>query len=109
MTDILLVYITCESIDQAKVIGRDLLEKRLCACVNIYPHMEPMFFWPPKSGKIDETKEVVLIAKTVESKYQALEDRIHQIHTYDVPCVMAIPLKHVSKKYADWLLGELEA
>jgi periplasmic divalent cation tolerance protein len=107
MTDLLLVYITCDSVKQAKEIGKHLLEKRLCACINIFPEMQPMFFWPPKSGKIDESKEVVLIAKTIESKYQELEKEIHKIHSYDVPCVIAIPVHHVSQKYYDWLIREL--
>ena len=63
MTDMLLVYITCENVYQAKQIGKHLMEKRLCACVNIFPDMQPMFFWLPKSGIIDESKEVVLIAQ----------------------------------------------
>lgn len=104
----LLCYITCDSVDQAKKIGKHLMEKKLCACVNIFPEMQPMFFWPPKSGKIDESKEVVLIAKTVESKYRSVEDEVHKIHTYEVPCVFAIPVKHVAKKYYEWLVGEME-
>ena len=103
----LLCYITCESVAQAKMIAKDLMAKKLCACVNIFPDMQPMFFWPPKSGIIDETKEVVLIAKTIESKYHALEVEIHKIHTYEVPCIIAIPVAHVSKKYYDWLTGEM--
>ncbi|TSC88728.1 MAG: putative CutA1 divalent ion tolerance protein [Microgenomates group bacterium Gr01-1014_5] len=108
MTDILLVYITCDSVEQAKTIGKHLMKNRLCACVNIFPDMQPMFFWPPKTNQIDESKEVVLIAKTTEGKYQELEDEVHKIHTYDVPCVIAIPTQHISKKYYNWLIGELE-
>ncbi len=107
MTDMLLVYITCESVDQAKEFGKHLLEKRLCTCVNIFPNMLPMFLWPPKSGQIDESSEVVLLAKTIESKYKTLEEEIHKIHTWDTPCVIAIPTVHVSKKYYDWIVGEL--
>lgn len=107
MTDILLCYITCESIDQAQRIGKHLLAKHLCACINIIPSMQSAYFWPPKSEKIEEANEVILIAKTIESKYQALEDEVHRIHTYNTPCVIAIPATHVSKKYYDWLLGEL--
>ncbi len=108
MTDMILVYITCESEKQAKEIGRHLLEKRMCACVNIFPNMHPMFWWPPKENKIDESEEVVLIAKTIESKYQALEDEIYKIHTYETPCVFSIPVTHVAKKYYEWIKGELE-
>ena len=109
MTDLLMVYITCDSVDQAKQIGRHLLEKRVAACINIYPNMMPMFFWPPKSGKIDESNEVMLIAKTVERKYSELENEITKIHTYDTPCVIALPVAHVNKKYYDWLVGELSS
>jgi len=108
MTKMLLIYITCESIKQAKEIARHLMKKRLCACVNIFPNMMPMFFWPPKSGKIDESKEVVLIVKSIEKNYQKIEDEIHKIHTYDTPCVLAIPVKHVAKKYFNWLRGEIK-
>ena len=108
MTDLLLVYITCETIKQAKSIGKHLLDKRLCACINIYPEMYPMFFWPPKENKIDESKEVVLIAKTTKKHYSDLELEVKKIHTYDVPCIIAIPTAHVAQSYYDWLVGELE-
>ena len=108
MKNILLVYITCKSIGEAKNIGKHLMDKKLCACVNIYPEMLPMFFWPPKSGKLDEGKEVVLITKTVEEKYSLLEKEVLKIHSYDVPCIIAIPTAHVSKTYYDWLIGEME-
>lgn len=104
----ILVYITCESVDQAKSIGKHLMNKKLCACVNIFPEMQPMFFWPPKSGTIDESKEVVLIAKTIESKYSDLEAEVSKIHSYDIPCIFAIPVTHVAKKYYDWLVGEMQ-
>lgn len=108
MTDMLMVYITCESVKQAKMIGKHLLENRLATCINIYPHMKPMFLWPPKTGIIDESKEVVLIAKTIESKYQSLDKEVHKIHSYEVPCIIAIPIKFVAKKYYEWIKGELE-
>lgn len=54
------------------------------------------------------TCEIVLIAKTLEHKYQALEDEVHKIHTYEVPCVFSIPVTYVAKKYYDWIKGELE-
>jgi periplasmic divalent cation tolerance protein len=106
MTDMLMVYITCESVEQAKKIGKHLLKKRVCACVNIFPEMHPMFFWPPKSGIIDESKEVVLIVKTIESRFKSLEKEVKAIHPDDIPCIIALPVSHVSKNYYDWLVGE---
>lgn len=70
--------------------------------------MQSAYFWPPKSEKIEEANEVVLIAKTLESKYQSLEDEVHKIHSYKVPCVFAIPVTRVAKKYYDWIKDELE-
>lgn len=107
MTDMLMVYITCKDLTQAKEISKDLLSKRLAACANIYENMTPLVLWPPKAGIIDEGSEITVIAKTIESKYQALEDEIHAIHTYEVPCMIAMPVAHVSQKYYDWLVGEL--
>lgn len=108
MSDLLLVYVTCDNEKEAKKIGKHLLEKRLCGCVNIYKDMTPMFFWPPKSGKIDESSEVALIVKTIESKYKEVENEIKKIHSFDTPCIIALPVKHVAKKYYDWICEEIE-
>ena len=66
-----------------------------------------MFLWPPKSGIIDESREIVVIAKTIEAKYQELEDEIHEGNP-GTPCVFAIPIKYVAKNNYAWLTGELE-
>ncbi len=108
MKDLILVYTTWGSTDQAKKAARELLNKRVCACVNIYPQMEPMFWWPPKENKIDESKEVVMIIKTLEEKYEELEKEIYRIHTYDTPCIIAIPTYKVNKDYYEWIKGEIE-
>jgi periplasmic divalent cation tolerance protein len=108
MTDLLLVYVTCKDVAQAKAISLHLMNKKLCACTNIFPDMQPMFFWPPKSGTIDESKDVALIIKTLESKYAQVEAEIQKIHSFDTPCILAIPVAHVGKKYYDWLVGEME-
>jgi periplasmic divalent cation tolerance protein len=107
MTDLLLVYLTCQSVEQAKEIGKHLMDKRLAACVNIIPEMQSLVFWPPKVNIIEEGKEVVLIVKTLESKYQELEVEVQKVHSDEVPCIIAIPTARVSKKYYDWLVGEL--
>jgi periplasmic divalent cation tolerance protein len=107
LSGLILVYITCGNLAEAKKVGQHLLEKRLAGCINIFPHMQSAYFWPPKSGKIEEAKEVVLIAKTIKSKYKALEKEIYKIHSYQNPCILAIPVELVAKKYYDWLKGEL--
>lgn len=108
MNDLILVYVTCESVEQAESIGKHLLNKRLCGCVNIFPEMHPIFWWPPKENKLDESKEVVLLVKTLQGKYEKLEKEIYKIHTYDTPCIIAIPTYKVNKDYYDWIKGEME-
>jgi len=108
MSDLLLVYTTWESAEQAKKAGKHLLQKRICTCVNIFPEMMPMFWWPPKEGKIDESKEVVMIIKTLKHKYEDLEKEIYKIHTFDTPCIIALPVYKVNKDYYDWIKGEIE-
>ncbi|MEO6509328.1 MAG: divalent-cation tolerance protein CutA [Patescibacteria group bacterium] len=108
MKEIILAYITCKSIGEAKSIGKVLLDKKLCACTNIFPEMHPMFFWPPHSKTLDEGKEVVLIAKTSDEKYKELEEEVIKVHSYDVPCILGIPVKYVSERYYQWLIGEID-
>jgi periplasmic divalent cation tolerance protein len=107
MTDLILIYITCESADEAKKIGKYLLEKRLCGCVNIFPDANPMFWWPPKENKLDESKESVLLVKTLESKFEEIENEVRKIHSFDTPCLIAIPVLKVNQDYYDWIKGEI--
>lgn len=104
----ILIYVTCESVKQAEELGEAVMLKRLCTCVNIYKEMQPMFFWPPKTGKIDKSKEVVLLIKSKKSKYDSIEKLVTKLHTYDTPCIFAIPVIAVADKYWNWLEGEME-
>lgn len=107
MKKLLLIYITCKDRSEAEDIGRALLKKRLVACVNIIPGMHSMYLWPPKKGTIEEAEEVILLCKTIESKWVALEQEVLKLHSYSTPEIAAIPLTHVTKNYSDWLAGEL--
>jgi periplasmic divalent cation tolerance protein len=108
MTQMILVYITCKSEAEAKRIGRNLLVKKLCTCINVLPHVESLYYWPPHTGKFEAAKEVILLVKTIESKFEAVEAEVIRTHPSDCPCIFAIPVQHVTKKYYDWLVGEME-
>lgn len=105
----ILVYITCESKEQAEDIGRHLLKKRLVGCVNIIPTMHSLYFWPPRKNRIEEGKETILLCKTIEKHYKKIEKEVLKIHSYDNPAIFALPITHMSQKYADWLKSELQA
>jgi len=108
MTDIVMVYIPCKSTEQANSIGKHLLSKRLCACINVYPQMDSTYFWPPKSNSLESAHESVLIAKTKKNLLPKLEKEVCVVHSYKCPCIMAIPIEYINKDYYDWLKGELE-
>ncbi len=108
MNNFIVVYITCESKTQAEDIGRHLLKKRLAGCINIIPAMHSQYFWPPRKDYIEESDEVILLCKTIEKHYKAIEKEVLKIHSYSNPAIFAIPILHMSQKYADWLTSELK-
>jgi|SRR5699024_888966 len=99
------VYITTSTKDEAKKIGRKLVEERLTACVNIMDGMESIYRW---EGKIEEDRECVLIAKTTHHNINALTERVKELHSYDCPCIISLPLSEQegNEAYQQWLIRE---
>jgi periplasmic divalent cation tolerance protein len=98
------VYITTSSIEEARSIARTLVEEHLAACANIVPGMESVYRW---KGQIESDREIILIAKTSRERLTDLEYRVKQLHSYDVPCIVALPLEHGNQDYFDWLGKQL--
>jgi periplasmic divalent cation tolerance protein len=103
--DMRLVYMTAASRDEARKIGRALVEGRLAACANVIDGMESIYWW---EGKLTEDREAVLIAKTRAERVPALIERVKQLHSYTVPCVVALPILAGNPAYLDWLAAETE-
>lgn len=98
------VYITAPTTEVANTIGRHLLEKRLAACINCFPQMNSLYWW---QGKIETGSEVVVIAKTVTSKVEALIAEVEKIHPYTVPCALVLNVDSGSTGYISWLKQNL--
>ncbi len=100
-----LVYITTSNDQEAKKIGRHLVQEELAACINILPGMSSIYRW---KGEIVEETECVLIAKTHYSKMKQLTRRVKELHDFDCPCVISITLteNEGNRDYLDWLLKE---
>jgi periplasmic divalent cation tolerance protein len=94
------VYVTAASPDQARDIGRRLVEERLAACVNIFDSMTSFYWW---EGKIDQASEAVLIAKTRQDLVPMLVTRVKELHSYSVPCVVALPLSQGNPDFLAWI------
>ncbi len=98
-----MVYITTATKDEARVIGKALVAERLAACVNIIEGMNSMYWW---QGEIQDEQETVLIAKTRAARVEALIERVKQLHSYDVPCVVALPIRAGNPDFLAWIEAE---
>lgn len=99
------VYITTGSREEARRIGRALVEERLAACVNILDGMNSFYWW---EGAVQDDQETVLIAKTRDRLQERLTARVRELHSYDCPCVVALPIEGGNPAYLDWLAAETE-
>ena len=95
-----LVLSTAGSEEEGARIAKSLLESKLCACVNLLPKIRSLYRW---EGEVQDDAEVLLIIKTTQDKLQALSDHLAQIHSYDVPEVLAIPVDQGGASYLEWL------
>ena len=100
----IVVFTTTGSKEEASKLSRGLVEEKLAYCVNTVPSIQSTYFW---EGKLCVDEEVLLIVKTQETKYAALELWIHQNHSYDVPELVALPISNASASYLkcidDWV------
>jgi periplasmic divalent cation tolerance protein len=95
-----IIYSTTDTVDTAKTIARSLIKEKLVACVHIIPNIESIYRW---QGKIEETNECVLLAKTSERNVQKTIQKIRFLHPYEVPEIIVFPPVGGLKKYLDYV------
>jgi len=95
----ILVYITTPDEKDAEMIGATLVKKKLASCVNIISNMHCQYIW---KGKFQHDKEAIMMVKTFDTKYKALEKVVKKMHCYENPCIVAIPITKGSKEYLSW-------
>mgnify|MGYP001764742969 CR=1 FL=1 len=89
MPDVLLVLTNCPDAMVAERIARALVENRLAACVNRLPPVKSTYRW---QGALESATEVTLLIKCTRDRYPAVEEAIRQLHPYQVPEVIAVPI-----------------
>jgi periplasmic divalent cation tolerance protein len=99
-----MVYMTAGSLDEAKVIGKELVKSRTAACVNIIEGMQSIYRW---EGRIEEDREVVVIAKTSQERLDELIHTVKGIHSYDCPCIVSIPIEGGNPAFLEWIQAEV--
>ena len=100
-----IVIMTASKKEEAVKIVRSLLEDRLIACANIVDSVSSFFWW---EGKIEEEKEVLVFMKSHESLFKKLSKRVNELHSYDIPEILALPVVEGSQSYLDWMKFCLE-
>ena len=97
---VLLTFCTCPDTESADAIATALVEQRLAACVNILPGLTSVYQW---DGKIQHDAEVLLLIKTTEQQIERLTARVHEMHPYELPEIIAVPVTRGLPQYLKWV------
>lgn len=100
MVDGELIVLVTSPKDIAESLATTLVEEHLAACVNIVPGVTSIFFW---EGKVCQEAEVLLLIKTTKSSWNQLMARVKELHTYDIPEIVGLPITEGFQPYLDWL------
>lgn len=103
MPSALLCLSTCPDVEIAARIAHVLVEERLAACVNRVPGIASTYRW---RGEIHDDAEVLLIIKTTRERFDALRERLVELHPYELPELMAVEIAEGLPAYLDWLAFE---
>jgi len=98
--DAIIVFMTASNGEEAARLADMLVGAHLAACVQILPEIESVYRW---QGKIERAPEVLVLAKTIRSKFEELEREVRALHSYDTPEIIAVPVVAGSTPYLNWL------
>src|SRR5512141_628837 len=87
---VLVILVTTANQEEAVRIGKEMVNAKLAACANIIPGIQSIYRW---DGKVVQEQEVLLILKSIKPRYRALEKAIKAMHTYEIPEIIALPVK----------------
>lgn len=97
---VLWVWVTAADAEEARRIGRMVVEERLAACANLLPGHTAIYRW---EGEVREDAESALILKTTASRFEGLRARIRALHSYDLPAILALPAATGDADFLAWV------
>ncbi|RLI43026.1 divalent-cation tolerance protein CutA [Candidatus Bathyarchaeota archaeon] len=100
MSPYIVVFMTVSDKKEATKIAHSLLKERLIACANIVGPVSSLFWW---EGKIDKASEFLVIMKSRKSLFKKLSEKVKELHSYEVPEVIAFPITEGLPSYLNWL------
>lgn len=95
-----IVLTTTADAEEARRLGRMLVEEHLAACVTLLPTVCSIYWW---QGEIESANECLLLVKTSQDRLKALESRLHELHSYETPEFLVLPIEAGSQAYLDWM------
>lgn len=102
---VVIIYTTVKDVKEAKKIGKTLIDEKLAACVNIIPTMNSIYRW---KNAVEETKESILLIKTIDTNIEKVKKHILKLHSYELPCILVFPVTSGFDKYLKYILDETE-
>jgi periplasmic divalent cation tolerance protein len=100
----LVALVTCPNVAVGRRIAKELVRRRLAACVNLIPSLESIFWW---QGKLDQAREALLVIKTTSERFERLRRAVVELHPYDVPEVLGLPVTAGHAAYLRWVTESL--
>ena len=98
--DYTVVMTTCADLPLAERIAMELVTSHLAACVQVIPGVRSFFRW---QGKLEQAGEYLVLIKAVNHNYQDIEQKIRDLHTYELPEILAVPVSAGLDGYLDWM------
>ncbi len=96
----IIILVTAKDAREAEKIANGLLQDKLIACANIINGVKSLFWW---QGKIDESPEALIVIKTTKSLFKKAAAKVKQLHSYETPEIIALPIVDGSADYLKWI------
>jgi periplasmic divalent cation tolerance protein len=101
----IVVVVTAGNEEQANLLGEELVARRLASCVNIVPQIRSIYRW---QGKVCRDSEWLLLIKTMDSEYPAIEAAIQELHSYELPEILSFTVRRGERRFLEWVAGNLD-
>jgi periplasmic divalent cation tolerance protein len=100
VTDAMLVFTTLPSAEAAADLAKAVVGEKLAACANLLPAVRSIYRW---QGRVQDESEVLVLFKTRQEHFERLKARLLELHPYEIPEVLAVPVEQGYQAYLDWL------
>ena len=102
--DVRVILVTSPDVDSAIILVRRVVQERLAACGNVIPGLTSVYRW---EGELQEDPEALIVLKSTQDVVERLKRRVEELHPYDVPEFLVLPVSHGNSAYLRWVAGEV--